>query len=159
MDRTARIAKAVGHFLRKGSTVVYCNNCQSARLDGPEFCPRCGDKLIAVSAIKAREKSVESVEQSATTVDNDLPDEIIREGELAGRCTTIEVPQSRHVWIRYKGEKLSARQWAERTGLSVNTINYRIAAGYTPAQIFAPESFRKDHSYRLRVALPTEKVC
>lgn len=161
MGQTAILAKAVGDFLRRSSTVVYCNYCQSARLDGPEFCPKCGAKLVALSTIKTKSVSAPAVIKASTpTVSSDLPDAVIveYEGVRNGRFTTLGKPRAQCVRVRYKNVELSPRQWAKRTGLNLNTINYRIAAGYTPEQIFTPKSFRRDQNYQLRVASTVKPV-
>jgi RNA polymerase sigma factor (sigma-70 family) len=131
--------------LLKGLYMVQCEVCQSTRLDGPENCPKCGGYLKPVVTIPSQPESDRQDEivedgNSDTQQCDGLVDAVIREGIHAD--TLGSKVRADRVLIRYKGETLNAPQWAKHTGLNINTINYRIAAGYTPEQIFNPETFR-----------------
>lgn len=59
-------------------------------------------------------------------------------------ATTAEQNRNyrRNHYITYRGERLCAKDWAERTGIKYATILYRLKAGKTLDEVFAKEDGR-----------------
>lgn len=139
----ARVAKAAGQILRRGgSIVVFCDNCKTARMDGPEYCPTCGGPLRAVADVVEGKKSKPGEAFTpAEPVELDLGGE---KPEVVGK--SFEKPSARKpcpnpvgLWaevresgkLTYNGKSQTLEQWAKETGLSIKTIKNRITRRFT----------------------------
>jgi hypothetical protein len=131
--QTKATAKAAARCLQLGRrNVVYCKFCQSARLDGPEHCPKCGGLLVDARTLKPpvpeKEKIVEHIEEKA----------IVETNGVEGRGWRCQVT--------FKGQTFSLNAWAMKLGVDGIRLGELVHSGVdlTPYVKGAPLPSRKD---------------
>jgi hypothetical protein len=94
--------------------VIFCPNCRTTRLDGPERCPRCEGRYVSEAVARERGWLDEAeTETSPPRATSPSPEEPRRRGSPGTPIT-------------FQGETLTVLEWAERLGWPATTIYSRI---------------------------------
>jgi predicted Zn-ribbon and HTH transcriptional regulator len=109
--RAFAVAKIAAAVLRKDRRVVYCKQCSSAFLDGPERCPRCKSVLVAARTLEpiAGEKEKEKVS-------------VCKSDEWK-----IDRNSEGKTWITFRGQCLILEAWCAKLGIGVDFLNHCIS--------------------------------
>lgn len=122
--RSYEIAKAAGAILRRGGVkVVFCDSCKTARMDGPEYCPKCGGVLRPIVKPPEEEKPVESSPPTIVAAESGLWVEVHKTGKL-----------------EFKGRSQTLEEWSKELGIPIKTIKNRITRRFPVERVLQSDS-------------------
>jgi RNA polymerase sigma factor for flagellar operon FliA len=117
--------------------VVYCDNCRTKRLDGPDRCPRCQGRFRHLLPGEEVDDLPAARSPAPTARGSAFGEREVRGGaEQSGEAAAPEVGvghvgRGHRATLTFKGETLSLAEWSRRTGVRVHTIYTRIANGWS----------------------------
>jgi RNA polymerase sigma factor for flagellar operon FliA len=129
-SRVCQMRSEAAEILRKELSVVYCETCRKARLDGPERCPGCGRRM---RHLRMGETEPSQLSEDGPEVDPDEP---------AAAPTRAGARQWRRK-ITHDGRSLTVSEWAEVTGLARNTIYSRLKRGMSADDVLRSHTPQK----------------